>query len=86
MVDIWKTCRENWVIQTSVDSHNLVIKKGSLDGKIFSVVVFGSIKKGHVVIKMVTVDWYLMLPVWKRSISGGLWMCIVFSFFSKGLN
>lgn len=63
MADIWKTCRENWATQASVDSGVLVIKKSCLDGTIFSVVAFGSIKKGYVVIKMVTVDWYLMLAV-----------------------
>lgn len=50
-----------WASQASLASHILTIKKGCLDGKIFSVVVFSSIKKDDSIIKKVTVDWYLVL-------------------------
>lgn len=60
-------------MRPSLDSHILAIKKGGLDGKMFSAVVFRSIKKDNFIIKMVTVDWYLILIGSKGTISEGVY-------------
>lgn len=60
-------------MRPSLDSHILAIKKGVLDGKMFSAVVFRSIKKDNFIIKMVTVDWYLILVGSKGTISEGVY-------------
>lgn len=60
-------------MRAALDSHVLAIKKGGLDGKMFSAVVVRSIKKDNFIIKMVTVDGYLILVGSKGTISEGVY-------------
>lgn len=64
------TVQQEVGVRASLDSHILTIRKGYLDGKIFSVVVFRPIKKNDFIIKMVTVDLYLILVRGKAATLG----------------
>lgn len=60
-------------MRPSLDSRILAVKKGGLDGQMFSAVVFRPIKKDNFIIKMVTVDGYLILVGSQGTISEGVY-------------